>query len=120
MAGPRKRKARKIREGKGVTYVGDDGKLYNNPQYEGHRGSTHLMATADKSVFPTISPTGKGGTYEHQTPAEAKERGEMFEFKRQRKAERFAFGSWKKGKEKREAMKAYRKYRKEQRKNGRT
>jgi hypothetical protein len=117
MPGPRKRKARKIREGKGVTYVGDDGKLYNNPQHEGHRGSTHLMATADKSVFPTISPTGKGGAYELQTPEQAYQRGEMFEFKKQRKADRFAFGSWKKGKEKREAMKSYRKYRKEQRKN---
>ena len=120
MPGPRKRRARKIREGKGFTYIGDDGKFYDNPQYKYHKSSTHLMATTDdKSVFPAISPTGKGGKYEYQTPEQAYQRGEMFEFKRQRKADRFAFGSWKKGKEKREAMKAYRRYRKEQRNNGR-
>ena len=43
--------------------------------------------------------------------------GEMYEFKNKRKAERFAAGSWKKGKDKREAMKAYRQKRKLQKLN---
>jgi len=40
---------------------------------------------------------------------EALAAGEVYEFKAKKRAERFAAGSWKKGKAKREAMKAYRK-----------
>ena len=46
--------------------------------------------------------------YKNQTFNEALAAGEVYEFKRKKKAERFAAGSWKKGKAKREAMKAYR------------
>jgi len=67
-------------------------------------------------VTPSIAPTGEGGKYEPQTYKEAVERGEVFAFKNKRRAERFAAGSWKKGKDKREAMKQYRKDRKKQRK----
>lgn len=52
-----------------------------------------------------------------QSFQEALEAGELYEFKSRRKAERFAAGSWKKGKAKREAMKAYRAKKKENRKN---
>ena len=41
----------------------------------------------------------------------------MYEFKSKRKAEKFAAGSWKKGKDKRMAMKAYRQKKREERKN---
>jgi len=47
---------------------------------------------------------------------EALSKGEVYEFKRKRRAERFAAGSWKKGKAKREAMRDYRKFKKERRK----
>jgi len=64
---------------------------------------------------PTI--TFKGNEKERpQTFREALEVGEVYEFKRREKAERFAAGSWKKGKDKREAMKAYRQSKKVKRK----
>jgi hypothetical protein len=44
-----------------------------------------------------------------QTFTQALEAGEVYEFRSKRRAERFAAGSWKKGKAKREAMKEYRK-----------
>jgi hypothetical protein len=109
----RKRKARKLREGKGTRVNPDDTQ------------STHLMEWGEdtnekgKKVYtvnPTIAPTGKGGKYEPQTYEQAKERGEVFEFKRKRKAEKFAMGSWKKGKDKRDSMKAFRQMMKERRK----
>ena len=101
----RKRKARKLREGKG-TQGNTDGSE-----------STHLMEWGEdknkkgKKVYtvnPTIAPTGKGGKYEPQSYDQAKERGEVFEFKGQRKAEKFSHGSWKQGKDKRDAMKDFR------------
>ena len=39
--------------------------------------------------------------------------GEVYEFRKKRRAEKFAFGSWKKGQARREAMKKYRKFRKQ-------
>lgn len=65
---------------------------------------------------PTITFKGKEKA-KPQSFNEALAAGEVYEFKSKRKAERFAAGSWKKGKAKREAMKAYRKKRKEKRKS---
>ena len=56
---------------------------------------------------PSITFKGKEKA-RHQTFNEALAAGEVYEFKSKRRAERFAAGSWKKGKAKREAMKAYR------------
>ena len=95
-----KKRARSIREGYAPTK--------NN--------ETHLMGLwdgADKFngkgyvVAPTIRPLDKQGNYEPQTIDEAYKRGEVFEFKNKRIAERFAAGSWKKGQDRKEAMKAY-------------
>ena len=69
-------------------------------------------------VAPTIRPVDKIGNYQPQSIDEAYERGEVFEFRNKRRAERFAAGSWKKGQDKREAMKAYRQERKQQRLGG--
>ena len=52
-----------------------------------------------------------------QSFQQALEANEVYEFRSKRRAERFAAGSWKKGKAKREAMKAYRQKRKQDRKN---
>jgi len=65
---------------------------------------------------PTITFKGKEKA-RPQSFDEALAAGEVYEFKSKRRAERFAAGSLKKGKAKREAMKAYRKKRKEKRKS---
>lgn len=84
--------------------------------------STHKMAwVGDPSkkrgnfgVFPTIAPKkGKENSsdpkdWEKQTPKQASSKGEMIKVKSRKKAKKLAAGSWKKGKEKREAMKVYR------------
>jgi len=60
---------------------------------------------------PTITFKGNEKA-KKQSFKQALEAGEVYEFRSKRKAERFAAGSWKKGKAKREAMKAYRKNKK--------
>ena len=61
---------------------------------------------------PTITFKGKEKA-RPQSFNEALAAGEVYEFKSKKRAERFAAGSWKKGKAKREAMKAYRRKKKE-------
>jgi hypothetical protein len=72
--------------------------------------STHLMATFEEDgkyyAAPTITTNKEG--YRDQSFDEALAAGEVYEFKNPRRAERFAYGSWKKGKDRREAMKNYR------------
>jgi len=68
----------------------------------------------DFGVFPTITPkegkesSTKASDWKSQTPKEAAKKGEMIKVKSKRKAEKLAAGSWKKGPDKKEAMKAYR------------
>jgi len=65
-------------------------------------------------VYPTITPkkgkesSTKSSDWKKQTPKEASEKGEMIKVKSRRKAKKLAAGSWKKGADKREAMRAYR------------
>lgn len=84
---------------------------------EGGR-ATHLMADTSLNgkhyAYPTIHPDSPNN-YKPQTFEQAYKRGEVFEFRNQRRAEKFAFGSWKKGPDRREAMREYRIYRKDQR-----
>jgi hypothetical protein len=81
--------------------------------------STHLMVSdildnktkkprekGPYKVWPSII-TDKSG-YKSQKQDEAEKRGEVFEFKNRKRAEKFAYGSWKKGRDKKEAMKAFR------------
>ena len=81
--------------------------------------STHKMesGTGDGKykyqVNPTIFPNKDGswtdlGGQGNKAFEEAKKRGEVFGFKREKQAEKFSAGSWKKGKDKREAMRNYR------------
>jgi hypothetical protein len=84
--------------------------------------STHLMQSGTVGdgkykyqVNPTIFPNKDGswtdlGNDKDKWAAykEANKRGEVFGFKREKQAEKFAYGSWKKGKDKREAMRNYR------------
>jgi hypothetical protein len=68
------------------------------------------------SVNPTIFPE-KNGTWSEKNGAaaysEAKSRGEVFGFRSAKRAEKFAAGSWKKGEDRKQAMKEYRKDKKE-------
>ena len=67
------------------------------------------------TVNPTIFPN-KDGSWTDLTKSEdkmaaykeAKKRGEVFGFRSAKKAEKFAAGSWKKGEDRKEAMKNYR------------
>lgn len=116
----KKRRARKMREGKGVAYVSDDySKITKSPQYPNQKRSTHLMVDnvpvakkRDYKVWPLISPD-ETGEYKTQGEKGAEEKGELFKFKSKRRAEKFARGSWKKGIDKRMAMKDYRQSKRE-------
>jgi hypothetical protein len=85
--------------------------LRNLERNKSGRNATVKMATYsgnDKHyAAPTITFKGKEKA-KPQTFKQALDAGEVYEFKSKKKAERFAAGSWKKGKAKREAMKAYR------------
>jgi len=114
----RKKKARAIRSGSGVR------------ENQDNTVSTHLMEWGDeenkkgKKIYtanPTIFPKEGGGYYSPKDEgksaySEAKSRGEVFEFKRKKKAEKFAAGSWKKGEDRKEAMKGYRERKKARKK----
>lgn len=114
---PKKRRARRSR--KGIKRVNPDG-----------TPSTHVMEwdvdpenpkryEANPTIFPKkkdastdpkdwLDLGGKGlEAYE-----EAKKRGEVYRFKSRKRAEKFAAGSWKKGKDKRKKMRDYRKSKK--------
>jgi hypothetical protein len=90
--------------------------------------STHVMEWGEGSgkhkyqVNPSIFPEKDGswkdlGGQGNAAYNEAMKRGEVIGFKRKRRAEKFAAGSWKKGPARREAMKNYRKAKKEERQN---
>ena len=69
----------------------------SDTQIDGYEGrSTHLMADdGDKLAWPSIYKTDSG-EWKEQGPAEARERGEMFEFKSTKRMEKFAReGNWK-------------------------
>lgn len=109
-----------MREGRGVAYVSDDySKITKSPQYPNQKRSTHLMQDnvpvakkRDYKVWPSISPD-QTGEYKTQGEKKAEEKGELFKFKSKRRAEKFARGSWKKGIDKRMAMKDYRQSKRE-------
>ena len=89
--------------------------LQNLPRNSSGRDATVKMATYEGDrdgrpryyAAPTI--TFKGNEEARpQSFQQALQAGEVYEFNSKKRAERFAAGSWKKGKDKREAMKAYR------------
>ena len=113
----KKRKARRMRdsnvfvETEKDTYVNDKGeeKEYDkivgfkdkNPnlkkgQKPNEGMSTHYMADdGDRLAWPSIYKTDSG-EWKEQSQAEAKERGEMFEFKSNKRMKKFAIeGNWK-------------------------
>ena len=106
----RKKHARSIR--KGVGNITEEGKT------ETHRMGSDIIdnSTGKYHVWPTIT-FDEEGNKKAQSPKEAHKAGEMYEFKSKRKAEKFSYGSWKKGRDRKEAMKAYREMKRKRRKN---
>tara|TARA_R110000868_G_scaffold99646_1_gene274173 strand:+ start:2134 stop:2529 length:396 start_codon:yes stop_codon:yes gene_type:complete len=101
-----KKKAQEIR-GNGSEYM-------NTP--EGGVKS-HFMTSGDNQAWPTVFPNKKGShdakdwtqaKSGKEAKPEAEKRGEVFTFKTEKQADKFAHGSWKKGKDRRDAMKEYR------------
>ncbi len=92
--------------------------LRNLSRNNSGRNATVKMATYtggknNKTHYAAPTITFKNDEEEKpQTFRQALEAGEVYEFRSKRRAERFAAGSWKKGKAKREAMKEYRKSKK--------
>ena len=117
----KKFKARKIRKNYGATYLDQgSGEFSSTPLYEGHQPSTHLMTddiigntSGEYHVWPSIGKDSSGN-WTHQSGKDAFEKGEVFTFKNQKKAEKFAQGSWKKGKAHKYAMKEYKENKKQE------
>ena len=80
----------------------------NEPSRSGSGKTVHI-------AHPSITFKGTGKE-KNQSIDEALAAGELYEFKSKKRAERFAAGSWKKGKEKRTAMANYRANKKQARK----
>ena len=96
----RKRKARSIRKGKGV-------KKNSDGTVSTHRMATYTGEGNKHYVAPTIAPD-KTGVYKPQSFSQAVDKGEVFAFKRKKRADKFAYGNWKKGRDRKESMKAFR------------
>ena len=76
----------------------------NEPSRSGSGKTVHI-------AHPSVTFKGKGKE-KNQSIDEALAAGELYEFRSKKRAERFAAGSWKKGKAKRKAMSAFRKKKK--------
>lgn len=111
LSGNRPPKKQQIRNMRGDNYV-------NMPNGE---ISSHLMSSRGNEVFPTVFPN-KQGSHEYkdwtdmpntnEAYNEAKKRGEVVKFASNKRAEKIAFGAWKKGDDRKEAMQNYREYKK--------
>ncbi len=98
----------------GTIKTGRKKHLRNLPRNKSGRSATVKMATytggKDGNRYfaaPTITFRGNEKA-RPQSFKEALSAGEVYEFKKKKRAEKFAAGSWKKGEAKKEAMKAYR------------
>lgn len=77
-------------------------------------GSTDSKGRGKYVVNPTVFPNKDGSWSDLSNKGntaynEAKRRGEVFGFRREKVAKKFAAGSWKSGSDRKEAMKNYRK-----------
>jgi len=96
---PRKRLADKIGEDNIKLFKGHKARRMrdSDTQIDGYEDrSTHLMADdGDKLAWPSIYKSDSG-EWKEQSQGEAKERGEMFEFKSNKRMQKFARkGNWK-------------------------
>lgn len=104
----KKKAIRNMRASAMVTSQGD--RISHKMAWEGDPSKRRGKFT----VFPTVAP--KKGKEKSTNPSDwveqdydsAMKRGEVIQVRSRRRAEKLAAGSWKKGKEKKEAMKEYR------------
>jgi hypothetical protein len=82
------------------------------------------MSHKGKEAFPTVFPNKKGSHDEkdwsdipdsEKAYTEAKKRGEVVKFTTKRRAKKMAHGAWKKGQDRRDAMKGFRESNKKER-----
>jgi hypothetical protein len=87
----------------------EDGSVSTHVMSSGEGGSGKYKYTVNPTVFPNDG--GKTWTDLRDNPRaayEAQKRGEVFGFKSAKRAEKFSYGSWKPGDDRREAMSNYR------------
>jgi len=90
--------------------------FHNKPQHDEHAPSTHYMGDDGRYAYPTINEKKDGTGYKRQSFDEALKAGEVYRFLSKKRAEKFAHGSWKQGRDRKEAMKGYREYNKNRKK----
>lgn len=87
-----------------------DGSVSTHVMSSGEGGSGKYKYTVNPTVFPNDG--GKTWTDLRDNPRaaydEASNRGEVFGFKSERRAEKFSYGSWKEGEDRKSAMSNYR------------
>ncbi|MHA1197738.1 MAG: hypothetical protein ACTSQF_00075 [Candidatus Heimdallarchaeaceae archaeon] len=113
MATGKKRKIRKMRK---TAYTEPSGKTASHKMV--WTGDTKKKRKGDHGVFPSVRPkkgketSTKAEDWESQSWQEAVAGGEYIPTKSRKRAEKLAAGAWKKGKDRKEAMKAYKKSKK--------
>ena len=83
----------------GEVYVSGK-KFSDEPMYEGHKPSTHLMAYGESDgkyvAYPTLFQDKDGMWYQPDNPfREAIKKKEIYQFDTEQEAKEFADGSWK-------------------------
>lgn len=89
----------------------DGSKSSHVMEWGANGGKGRKKYTANPTIFPEKDGTWKDlGQSEDRYAAskEAQKRGEVFGFRSAKRAEKFAAGSWKKGEDRKQAMKEYR------------
>lgn len=110
----RRRRARKSREG--LKRVSSSGMPSSHVMEWGKDPKNKKRYEANPTIFPkskdaSTDPKDWVDLKDKGLEAykEAEKRGEVYRFKKKKRAEKFAAGSWKKGKDRRDAMRSYRK-----------
>ena len=78
--------------------------------------STHFMSHDDNYAYPTITEKKDGTGFKEQSFDEALKAVEVYGFLSKKRAAKFGFGSWKKGRDRKEAMQSYREHNKNKKK----
>ncbi len=110
-------KKKKIRKMRKASYTDSNGKQVSHKMAWGDITKKTKKGKTKKAyvVFPTVTPkkgkatSTKKSDWKAQDYPEAKKKKEVIVVKRKKKAVKLAAGAWKKGIDKKEAMKSYRK-----------
>jgi hypothetical protein len=110
-------KKKKIRKMRKTSYTDSSGRKVSHKMAWGDVDVSNKKGKSKKKyvVYPTVAPkkgkenSTKKEDWKKQSFSEARKKKEVVTTNRKKKAVKLAAGSWKKGKDKREAMKSYRK-----------